>query len=276
MPTGISLHFAVPTPGGDCCRQKRLPGAPRDAESLAELARAAKFWVRDPLVDDRVTKDVVLAALRGAAAELVAGDLLLVTFSGHGCQIPDLGGFEPIPEYGYDESWCLADQQLVDDDVHPVLAAFADGVRILVISDSCYSETVVAIPASIGSPADASLASRRLPLIQDRAKSWGISAGLMNLVLPRRADRVEIKASVILLGSCREAERGLVRGNNSLFVEKLMAVWDDGRFAMDGTYESFIGEVCDQVATVNPYQHPGIARFGTLSDTFLRQRPFTI
>lgn len=276
MPTGISLHFAVPTPGGNCCRQKRLPGVVRDAESLAELARAEKFWVRDPLVNDRVTKDVVLAAFRGAAAELVAGDLLLVTFSGHGCQIRDLGGFEPIPEYGYDESWCLADRQLVDDDVHPALAAFADGVRILIISDSCYSGTVAAIPAGIQSRSDASPAGRELAQIHDRAKSWGISADLIDLVLPRRADRAEIKASVILLGSCREAERGLVRGNSSLFVEKLVAVWDDGRFPLDGSYESFISAVSDQVAAVNPYQHPGIARFGTMPDSFLGQRPFTI
>ena len=41
-----------------------------------------------------------------------------------------------------DETWCLFDSQLIDDELYFELAKFASGVRILVLSDSCHSGTV--------------------------------------------------------------------------------------------------------------------------------------
>ena len=41
-----------------------------------------------------------------------------------------------------DETWCLFDTQLRDDDINTALASFAEGVRILMLSDSCHSGTV--------------------------------------------------------------------------------------------------------------------------------------
>ena len=41
-----------------------------------------------------------------------------------------------------DETWCLYDGQLIDDELYFELSRFKAGVRILVLSDSCHSGTV--------------------------------------------------------------------------------------------------------------------------------------
>ena len=78
----------------------------------------------------------MLAAIRSAAKSLRAGDLFFLTFSGHGGQVPDVTGDEADKQ---DETWCLYDGQLIDDELYFELSRFAAGVRILVLSDSCHS-----------------------------------------------------------------------------------------------------------------------------------------
>jgi hypothetical protein len=42
-----------------------------------------------------------------------------------------------------DETWCLFDGHLIDDYLRGALAKIASGVRVVVISDSCHSGTVI-------------------------------------------------------------------------------------------------------------------------------------
>ena len=81
----------------------------------------------------------MLGGLRDAARKLKAGDLFFLSYSGHGGQVPDVSGDEPDKQ---DETWCLHDGQLIDDELYLELSRFQKGVRILVLSDSCHSGTV--------------------------------------------------------------------------------------------------------------------------------------
>src|SRR5678815_3771458 len=77
--------------------------------------------------------------MRKAAKLLAAGDLYFLSYSGHGGQVPDVTGEEDDKK---DETWCLFDGQLIDDELYYELSRFGEGVRILVLSDSCHSGTV--------------------------------------------------------------------------------------------------------------------------------------
>ena len=115
-----------------------LAACERDATDMAALA---KFQKMKPtvLLTKSATRTKTIAALNAAAKVLKKGDLFFLTYSGHGGQVRDVTGEEPDKR---DETWCLFDSQLIDDELYFELAKFASGVRILVLSDSCHSGTV--------------------------------------------------------------------------------------------------------------------------------------
>ena len=72
-----------------------------------------------------------------------SGDLVVIQYSGHGSFVPDKDGDEPD---GTDECLCPYDVNangpVTDDEISAMFSARADGVRIVMISDSCHSGTV--------------------------------------------------------------------------------------------------------------------------------------
>ena len=78
-------------------------------------------------------------------AERKEGDLFLLTYSGHGGQIPRPPDGRPANLYdvestdSLDETWCLHDAQLLDDELNHLYRQFRTGVRILLIQDACHS-----------------------------------------------------------------------------------------------------------------------------------------
>ena len=103
------------------------------------LSRARAGWRPKVLLTKNATRAKVLAGIRAAATRLKKGDMFFLTYSGHGGQVRDVTGEE---EDSRDETWCLYDGELIDDELYFALSRFAAGVRILVLSDSCHSGTV--------------------------------------------------------------------------------------------------------------------------------------
>ena len=91
------------------------------------------------LLREDATRKTVLTVLREAAEALDKHSMLLLSYSGHGGYVPDLNGDDLD---GQDETWCLYDGQLIDDELYELWATFRAGVRILVVSDSCHSGTM--------------------------------------------------------------------------------------------------------------------------------------
>ena len=142
---GLSLHIGLNGVGAAHYGgwDGPLAACEFDANDMAALAggRGIKSTV---LLTKSATRAKVLGALRAAAKTLVSGDFFLLTYSGHGGQVPDVSADESDK---LDETWCLYDGQLIDDELYCELSRFAAGVRILVLSDSCHSGTVTrAIP----------------------------------------------------------------------------------------------------------------------------------
>lgn len=81
---------------------------------MADLAQAEGFS-SSKLLTKNATRDAVLSGISNAAQALKSGDIFLHSYSGHGGQIPDLNGDEPD---GQDETWCMYDGQLIDDELY--------------------------------------------------------------------------------------------------------------------------------------------------------------
>lgn len=116
-----------------------LAGCEPDANDMAAIAQGLGHSVTR-LLTQQATRNAVLASLADHASRLERGDLLIVSYSGHGGQVPDGNGDESD---GLDETWCLYDGQLLDDELYDAWTRFRPGVRILVLSDSCHSGTVM-------------------------------------------------------------------------------------------------------------------------------------
>lgn len=91
------------------------------------------------LLDSQVTGIAFKTSIQNAVASMVAGDVLVITYSGHGTQVYDSSGDE---EDGYDEALYLYDGVFKDDDMRSALSGIKDGVHVFYISDSCFSGTI--------------------------------------------------------------------------------------------------------------------------------------
>ena len=115
-----------------------LAGCEFDAHDMVAIAESIGFEERTALLTADATVENVTAALSAAASKLASGDILFLTYSGHGGSLPDKNGDEPDQR---DETWVLYDRQFVDDELFSLYVRFKAGVRILVLSDSCHSGT---------------------------------------------------------------------------------------------------------------------------------------
>ena len=98
---------------------------PPPSGDMAALADAVGYHATT-LLTMEATREAVIGAIKGAAASMQAGDIFLMTYSGHGGQVPDFSGDEALERQGdyEDETLCLYDGQLIDDELYALWAAF--------------------------------------------------------------------------------------------------------------------------------------------------------
>lgn len=126
-----------------------LQGCVNDAQDWATTLQSRGFTVITVL-DEQATKAMMIKTMGELINNAVAGDSLVITFSGHGTYQPDKDGDEVD---GLDEALCPYDIQtkgeaLTDDEIHIIFRVRKPGVRLVLISDSCHSGTVTrAAPA---------------------------------------------------------------------------------------------------------------------------------
>jgi metacaspase-1 len=262
-----------------------------DAHDMAAIAKARGITTSKLLLTKSATRKAVLAAIRAAAKALKAGDLFFLSYSGHGGQVADASGDEEDDKQ--DETWCLYDSQLIDDELYFELSAFAAGVRILVLSDSCHSGTVTrARPEPPPPGMRAKLMPRDVALrvytehqaFYDKLqKDVARQAGRASLedpdavlaTLSVQSGRVQsiarkIEAAVILISGCQDNQVSLDGDHNGAFTGTLRQVWNNGRF--QGTHAQFHARI---VAAMPASQTPNLFVLGP-AGAFVAQQPFTV
>lgn len=143
---GYSIHIGLNHVDPACYNgwDGQLSGCINDATDMKSIADSLGYQSLI-LTDGQATASNVIAQIGGAAQELTDGDILFLTYSGHGGQVPDVNGDE---DEGQDETWVLYDRQLIDDELYALWGQFEAGVRIVMLSDSCHSGTVLRMMAT--------------------------------------------------------------------------------------------------------------------------------
>lgn len=270
MPQGRSLHIGLNQvdPGQYEGWDGALNACVADARDMRALAKKQGFASSVSLLNEQATAAAVSAAIIDAAAALKKGDLFLLTYSGHGGQVKDTNGDESDNDR-MDETWVLYDRQLVDDELYALWGRFKAGVRVVVLSDSCHSGTVVRdIPDFLrGGPR-----RRAMP------RSVGIKVEQAHRALYRGiqkqfpgAETAKVKTSVILISGCMDNQFSMDGEKNGAFTEALKKVWAGGRF--QGSYRRLRDVI---VSRMPDTQTPNYFVVGAVNAAFEAERPFTI
>ena len=259
-----------------------------DANDMAAVAKS-KGMKATVLLTKKATRANALAGMRDAAKACKSGDFFLLTYSGHGGQMPDTNGDEDDKK---DETWCLYDGQLLDDELYFELSRFAAGVRVLVLSDSCHSGTITREIAPPPPPpgqrpklmpdavarrvyaehkafydklqADVAAAARKGFTDPDEALAQvGAAAEATALV-------GQFKPGVVLISGCQDNQTSMDGDHNGAFTEQLLKVWNRGGFK--GDYNAFHAQIR---AGLPRTQSPNLFVLGS-SARFVKQTPFTV
>jgi len=260
-----------------------------DANDMAAIAKL-KGMKSTLLLTKKATRAAMLAGMRDAAKTLQSGDFFFLTYSGHGGQVPDVTGEEDDKK---DETWCLYDGQVIDDELYFEFSRFAAGVRILVLSDSCHSGTVTReVPQMTDYPPNQrpklmpEAVARRTyaehkafydKLQRDVAAAAGgkvvdPDTALAQVAISGRLSAIVKKfgPKVLLISGCQDNQTSMDGDHNGAFTEQLLKVWNHGAF--DGNYAAFHTRIR---ARMPAGQSPNLFTLGTVG-TFLAQKPFTV
>ncbi len=294
MAKGYSLHIGVNAvdPAQYEGWSGVLAGCEHDATDMATIARAQGYTSTKVLLTAQATADAVITEMLALARTLVSGDLLFLSYSGHGGQVPDLDGDEE--DDGLDETWCLYDRMLIDDELFRLFSRLAAGVRVFMLSDSCHSGTVAKnlmlsrgaawedLPSATRAasevlvPGGASLEGfdriRLAPPDTTLATYMKHESMYRSLqVAASGAERAAMGAGVILISGCQDYEVSYDGASNDLFTKTLKHVWRDG---------GFVGDYGEFHRTIKQYltgrQTPNFFRVGDVTSAFRQQKPFTV
>ena len=279
-PKALSLHIGLDAvdPAHYAGWSGPLCACEADARDMQALATSLGY-APSILLAQLASRSNVYRHVSAAAASLDAGDIFLLTFSGHGGQVPDVDDPEPG---GMDETWCLFDGQLLDDELYRLFVQFQRGVRVVVLSDTCHSGTVTRARALRGAAVHAIYESfgaedvrfRDLPhevalrtYEQNRAFYDQLQAKTPGQDVSTR----ELRASVRLISGGQDNQLSAEGAFNGLFTGTLKRVWNGGKFK--GNYAAFHTAI---VHLMPPVQTPKHTAIGPGSAAFDAQRPFQV
>ncbi|ESY35255.1 C14 family peptidase [Mesorhizobium sp. LNJC384A00] len=292
MATGRAIHIGLNAVSSDHYSgwSGELTACEFDANDMELLAEAQGFETSKLLTSD-ATRQNFESAMEEASGSLVDGDFCLITYSGHGGVLPDLNADE---DDGQDETWCLFDGQLVDDELYNLLAQFRSGVRVAVLSDSCHSGTV--LKDQMLAEESPSLSEVRTGSLLGSARAarvrWASHFAYRAMPSPvaarvymankREYDKIltnkelggaqeRVVASCLLISGCQDNQLSGDGTFNGVFTARLKSVWNGGKFK--GDYRSFVKTI---VHGMPADQTPNLFAVGTETTAFASQSPFVV
>lgn len=267
---GISLHIGINVvdPNHYGGWDGKLSACEYDAGKMEAIAKAEGYDTHALLSAD-ATRHRVTESILQAANALGPGDIFLLSYSGHGSQKPDQNGDEPD---FLDETWCLYDGELLDDEIYQLWSSFKEDVRVLVLSDSCHSGTIIRSSPSFSGACKVSDTSRNAP------DSVAVNTYLSNKAFydeilsktPTKSE-ADIKASIRLISGCQDNQYSYENAFGGYFSTAVADVWNGGKFR--GNYEKFHKRILSRLPD---YQSPNHLVLGKRIPGFDKSKPFSI
>lgn len=272
MAKGISLHIGLNKVDPEHYQgwSGPLAACELDAKDMQAIAKSSGYDTALFLTRD-ATRNAVIKSMDAAASKLASGDIFFLSYSGHGGQVPDHNGDEDDDQ---DETWCLFDGELLDDEIYFQLGKFKAGVRIFVLSDSCHSGSVLRDTYMQEADTQGSNAVYRSMGSENAERTYMANKKFYDDLAsdPKLVDaEKKVAASALLISGCQDNQLSLDGTFNGLFTGKLKRVWNGGRFSKD--YPAFHAEI---VSRMPREQTPNYYKVGQPNPAFEAGKPFAI
>jgi metacaspase-1 len=272
MAKGYSLHIGINHANDIHYKSPlKLKWCENDAEAMFQLATVSGYKATK-ILNESATTEHFLSYINEKAVQLVPGDIFLLTFSGHGALCADTN----MDERDYmDEAWVFYDRMLLDDEAQVCWSKFKPGVRVVIVSDCCYSGALLdhyVYGQSVHPPADnrsrfvsSNEASR---IIHDNQECYLNVLRSLPDIKP-----LQIQASVLQLTACRKNELALEYDyyEHGVFTYTLLEVWKNCHFT---NYHNFLMVIAATIRRTT--QHPDVITEGMGNLIFQYQKPFEI
>lgn len=271
MPKGYALHIGLNfvDPKHYQGWDGELNACEADAEDMTAVSKANGFDAQ-VLMTKKATRKAVKDALNKLSKTLVEGDMLWLTYSGHGGQLPDKNGDE---KDDMDETWCLWDGELSDDELYQLYGKFKEGVRILIFSDSCHSGTVsrdlLQQAATLKTDTRVYRAMPEAVALRTYRANKAFYDAISAEVAKEKIKQID--ASVLLISGCQDNQLSQDGIFNGLFTGQMLKTWREGVFK--GNYKKFHKTI---LRTMPPDQSPALTMVGKPNAAFMGQKPFEI
>jgi hypothetical protein len=283
---GYALHIGVnKTDPSHYPGLQQLKCCLNDAREFENISSALKFDKVETLFNEKATTDAYHNLLEQWRGELQEGDLLWITYSGHGGTKPDTNKDEERKYDVWDETWCMYDRELLDDEQYLVYSKFNDGVRILIFSDSCHSGTVAkAIRMNDTLPADLTSETWQDFKLNNNARSRMASPeGCINryfmhqkmyddLQTKNKKNETTMGAYVVQFGACRDEQECIEFGGHGYFTSVMLNLLRSPKNL--STYQSLYEAVAK--ADIKGHQDADLYTYGNEKYSFLNDFPLSV
>ncbi|MDQ6482418.1 S8 family serine peptidase [Dyadobacter sp. LHD-138] len=275
---GISLHIGLNavSPLHYAGWAGELHAAENDAKSYQEIAIKAGYEHKTMLTKD-ATSEALVEFLTEASAKLTGGQTLFLSYSGHGGSVIDVNKDEVNGSGeldGFDETWCLYDRQFLDDELYECFAKFAEGVRILIFSDSCHSGSIAKVANDENEHPDttnpALYKKSRMTPLGVLFKTYNNNVGLYSsLQKEKPTTHDDIPAFVLQFGACQDNEVAFEVWGNGLFTSKVVEVLQ----SPVKDYSDFFKKIKTGFSN---NQNPNLFKYGNKQHDFTTFPPFVL
>lgn len=278
MGQGRSLHIGVdrvdPTQYAGWSGVTRAAEA--DALAMASVAKSCGF-AADILTNETATREALRTKLDLAARTLASGDILLLSFAGHGGEVPDPRGDTAT---GMARTWALHDGQWLDSESLDAWHTFSDGVRVVLLVDASQPGTVTRMALSQQgiatglpelSPESGEVRARFIPPDVALRTYRQNKRFYVDLSTAIRRHTEEPPLTIRAIMACQDNQVALEGNQHGLFTAALLYVWNEGAFR--GTYRKLHNALVRRMPAT---QTPNHFVRGPRNEAFDAERPFTI
>ena len=277
--SGISLHIGINNVSQEYYSNYVNPlfGCVNDMKAMEELAGDLGYETHI-LEDDEATRENIKSRMVALGNQIEEGGILLITYAGHGAPIPnvDVDGADLTDiKDGNDEAWVTYDGFLIDDEIFETLCEIREKIRVVLVSDSCHSESMARAVTFRGQDRSFS---------KDKYYSRQISEAEFMQVLRKNNTTVHelrkniTKRSILnynvfvkTLAACKADEPAQEINQNGVYTSSLTEIFKTIQNDPDINYSRFIELIRNEI---RDFQTPMITNSHNQSTAFDSQFPF--